>query len=311
MIKETLFELPSPYRDPLNVTGYRLGRGEKSVCIVGAMRGNEIQQLYICSQLVRILKQFEKKGQLIKGNEILIVPSVNHYSMNIGKRFWAMDNSDVNRMFPGYDRGETTQRIASGVFEQVRGYRYGIQFASFYVPGDFIPHVRMMDTGYQSTSLANLFGLPYTLIRKPRPYDTGTLNYNWQVWNTNAFSVYTKETDRIDEASAHLAVVSVLRFLSRMGILKYHCHSGYIASTIKEDNLRSVQSDMAGVFKRLKQPGDEVSYGDELAQIIHPLEGYVIGSIYAPCDGIIFFAHAEPLINEQTSAFRIIPRLHG
>lgn len=231
--------------------------------------------------------------------------------MNIGKRFWAMDNSDVNRMFPGYDRGETTQRIASGVFERVRGYRYGIQFASFYVPGDFIPHVRMMDTGYQSTSLANLFGLPYTLIRKPRPYDTGTLNYNWQVWNTNAFSVYTKETDRIDEASAHLAVVSVLRFLSRMGILKYHCHSGYIASTIKEDNLRSVQSDMAGVFKRLKQPGDEVSYGDELAQIIHPLEGYVIGSIYAPCDGIIFFAHAEPLINEQTSAFRIIPRLHG
>ena len=311
MIKETLFELPSPYRDPLNVTGYRLGRGEQSVCIVGAMRGNEIQQLYICSQLVRILQQFEKKGQLIKGNEILIVPSVNHYSMNIGKRFWAMDNSDVNRMFPGYDRGETTQRIASGVFERVRGYRYGIQFASFYVPGDFIPHVRMMDTGYQSTSLANLFGLPYTLIRKPRPYDTGTLNYNWQVWNTNAFSVYTKETDRIDEASAHLAVVSVLRFLSRMGILKYHCHSGYIASTIKEDNLRSVQSDMAGVFKRLKQPGDEVSYGDELAQIIHPLEGYVIGSIYAPCDGIIFFAHAEPLINEQTSAFRIIPRLHG
>lgn len=281
------------------------------MCIVGAMRGNEIQQLYICSQLVRILQQFEKKGQLVKGNEVLIVPSVNHYSMNIGRRFWAMDNSDVNRMFPGYDRGETTQRIAAGVFDCVRGYRYGIQFASFYVPGDLIPHVRMMDTGYQSTSLANLFGLPYTLIRKPRPYDTGTLNYNWQIWDTNAFSVYTKETDHIDEASAHLAVVSVLRFLSRMGILKYHCHSGYIASTIKEENLRSVQSDISGIFKRLKQPGNEISYGDELAQIIHPLEGYIIGSIYAPCDGIIFFAHAEPLINEQTTAFRIIPRLHG
>ena len=31
MLKETLFELPSPYRDPLNITGYRFGRGEKSV----------------------------------------------------------------------------------------------------------------------------------------------------------------------------------------------------------------------------------------------------------------------------------------
>ena len=38
MTKETLFTLPSPYRDTLNVTGYRFGRGEKSVCIMGAMR---------------------------------------------------------------------------------------------------------------------------------------------------------------------------------------------------------------------------------------------------------------------------------
>lgn len=311
MNKETLFELPSPYRDSLNITGYRLGRGEKSVCIVGAMRGNEIQQLYICSQLVHTLERFEKRGLLVKGNEILVVPSINHYSMNIGKRFWAMDNSDINRMYPGYDHGETTQRIAAGVFEKVQGYRYGIQFPSFYMRGDFIPHVRMMDTGFQSTSLANLFGLPYALIRKPRPYDTGTLNYNWQIWDTNAFSVCTKETDHIDEESARIAIVSVLRFLSRMGILKYHCHSGYIASIIQEDELRSVKAPCGGIFTRIKHPGDEVAYGDELAQIIHPLEGYVVDHIYAPCDGIVFFSCSAPLISEQTTAFRIIPRLHG
>ena len=40
-------------------------------------------------------------------------------------------------------------------------------------------------------------------------------------------SVYTSATDRIDEASAKQAVASVMRFLSRMGIIKYHGHSGY------------------------------------------------------------------------------------
>ena len=35
-------------------------------------------------------------------SEILIIPSVNHSSMNISKRFWATDNTDINRMFPGY-----------------------------------------------------------------------------------------------------------------------------------------------------------------------------------------------------------------
>ena len=72
--------------------------------------------------------------------------------------------------------------------------------------GDFVPHVRLMDTGYQNTGLANLFGLPYVVVRKPRPDDTTTLNYNWQIWNTNAFSVYTKETSSIDEDSAQQAV---------------------------------------------------------------------------------------------------------
>ncbi len=53
----------------------------------------------------------------------------------IKKRFWSIDNTDINRMFPGYDKGETTQRIAAGIFEKIKDYKYGIQFASFYIPG--------------------------------------------------------------------------------------------------------------------------------------------------------------------------------
>jgi len=59
-----------------------------------------------------------------------------------------------------------------------------------------------MNTGYQTASLGNLFGLPYVVMRKPAPIDTTTLNYNWQIWETNAFSIYTKETDEVDEQSA-------------------------------------------------------------------------------------------------------------
>ena len=69
---------------------------------------------------------------------------------------------------------------------------------------------------------------PYVVIRSPKPYDTTTLNYNWQIWETSAFSVYTSATDRIDEASAKQAVASVMRFLSRMGIIKYHGHLSLI-----------------------------------------------------------------------------------
>lgn len=51
--------------------------------------------------------------------------------MNIHKRFWPVDNTNVNRMFPGYDKGETTQRVAADIFEAVSSYEYGIQLARF------------------------------------------------------------------------------------------------------------------------------------------------------------------------------------
>lgn len=310
MRKEIIYQLGNTYRDDLAVYGYYFGSGEKSACVVGAIRGNEVQQMYVCSQLVKALKELEERGAFVSGNQVLVIPSVNHSSMNIGKRFWAVDNTDINRMFPGYDQGETTQRIAAGVFDVVQHYNYGIQFPSFYMPGDFIPHVRMMETGFQNPGLANLFGLPYVVIRKPKPVDTTTLNYNWQIWDTSAFSLYTNATDRIDQVSARQAVASVLRFLVRTGILRYASHSGYIATVLHEEDLKNVKSEAAGICRRLVSPGQEVRRGEALAEVIHPLEGGVTSRILSPAGGIIFFAHNQPLVMEGSIVFKIIKRLH-
>ena len=310
MKKELLYKLDSLYREPMTVYGYHFGKGEKSACIVGPLRGNEVQQLYICSQLIRILKELESRGAIVSDNEILVIPSANHASMNIGKRFWAVDNTDINRMFPGYDQGETTQRIADGIFRVIKDYNYGIQFTSNYMPGSFVPHVRMMETGYQNAGLANLFGLPYVLIHKPAPVDTTTLNYNWQIWETNAFSVYTNATDRIDEASAMQAVSAVLRFLTRMGIIRYTNHAGFISSVIRETDLQNVKANAGGIYRRRAVINQEVHRGEVIGEIVDPCEGEVISQILAPTDGMVFFTHDDPLVMEGTVIFRIIRRLH-
>ena len=61
MFIEEIYTLQSPYRENLTVRGYRFGKGDKAACILGAVRGNEVQQMYICSQLVKILKELEKR----------------------------------------------------------------------------------------------------------------------------------------------------------------------------------------------------------------------------------------------------------
>ena len=292
------------------IRGYSFGKGDPAACILGSERGNEVQQMYICSQLVKALKELEANGCVNAGKKILVIPVINALGMNVDRRFFGVENQDINRMFPGKEHGDTTDRIADGIFKVIKEYSYGIQLTSFYMSGEFVPHVRMMETGYQNASLANLFGLPYVVIRKPTPLDTKTLNYNWHDEMTAAFSVYTNKNDTIDDRSARQAVASVLRFLTRMGIIRYESHSGYISHVIMEKDLTDVHTLSGGIFKGLVSPGEDVRYGHALAEIIDPYEGFVKETLLAPTDGIVFFAHTEPLIAEGAIAYRLIHRLH-
>ena len=307
MKKEILFSMKSPYRDDFNIEGYRFGEGEKTLAIVGAMRGDEIQQQYICAKMVAVLKDLERKGRIADGKSILVIPSCNPFSMNVSKRFWAMDGTDINRMFPGYDKGETTQRIAAALFAQIKDYRYGIQMASFYMPGDFVPHVRMLQTGYEDVETASHFGLPFVTIRKPLPYDTTLLNYNWQIWGCKAFSLYAGQTNYVEDSTSMQSVEAILRFLNKEGIVAYrNKNAGYESVVLDEKDLCNVIARRAGIFYRLKNTGMAVKEGDVLAQILDPYDCGVLEEVKAPVDGVVFFAHNKPLALEHAILYRII-----
>lgn len=306
MLRETIFSMKSPSRDEMRVTGFRFGSGKKSCAVVGAMRGNEFQQLYIASRLVSLLREMESKKQIVEDCEILVIPCVNNFSMNIGSRFWAFDNTDINRMFPGYKEGETTQRIAARVFELISNYTYGIQFASFYMNGDFIPHISIMNTGFQGPDTAHAFGLPYILFRNVLPIDTGTLNYNWQLWKTTAFSLYSGLTDYINEEQADLSVQSVCRFLNNMGLINCNVGDGYVSSVIYENDIISVKTKTAGILRRLKKVGQHVKKYEILGEICDPYDNTILEEIHSPVSGHIFYIHRNPLIYENTVIYKII-----
>ena len=64
MKKDIIFTVPSYFRDDMNIMGYRFGKGEKSCVVLGALRGDEVQQLYVCARLVAFLREVER-GQLL------------------------------------------------------------------------------------------------------------------------------------------------------------------------------------------------------------------------------------------------------
>lgn len=310
MEKRVIFEIPALYRDDFRITGYTFGSGEKSACIVGSLRGNENQQLYVCAKLIQRLKKLEELGRITIGREILVVPSGNPYSMNIKKRFWSIDNTDINRMFPGYNEGETTQRIADGLFQTIKDYNYGVQLASFYMPGNFMPHARVMKIdGVENRELLELakqFGFPYVVSHETRPFDTATLNYNWQVWETKAFSLYTTTTQEVDKESAELAVNAILNFLAKQGVLQYEGNEGFVSKIVEKNDIVTVRNDKSGFLDSFVKPGEHVRKGQVLAEIIHSYEGEVISELKSPVDGTILFVRNENKVYQNTAVYKII-----
>ena len=310
MFTEDIYTLSLPYREDMAVKGFRFGKGEKSACIIGPMRGNGVQQMYICAGLVKALKELEAKGCINSGREVMVIPVVNSYSMNIGMRFFGVESADIRRQFPGREWGDAAERLAAAVFGRVQDYSFGIQLTSFHMAGDSVPHIRMIENGYQNASLANLFGLPFVVVRKPQPIDTKTLNYNWQSRKTAAFSLYTNNNESVDEESAKQAVAAILRFLTRMGVIRYESHSGYISHVLTEKDLTDVNTMCGGIFRRKAKVGQEIRYGNAIAEIIDPYNGNIKETILAPTDGIVFFAHSESLIAEGDVAYQLVHRLH-
>ena len=306
MKKDGLFTVPSYFREDMDIMAYRFGKGEKTCAVVGALRGNEIQQLYVCARLIASLRELEKDGGIIPGKSVMIIPTAVGASMNVESRLWAPENMDINRCFPGDATRSTTERIAGALFERLRLYRYGVQLTSFYQPGSFIPHVRMMDTGRQNPDLGCEFGLPYVYVRPPRSADRTTLNYCWQLAGTQAYSLYAGKTQEIDEAAAEQTLRAIIRFLNGRGIIRSEVSHGVKSAVITNDNITTVSATSAGLLRRVKFAGAHVRRGEQLAFILNPRDGAVLEMLKTPVTGTLFFVQDGPFIAEHSPVFQVL-----
>ena len=272
------------------------GDSPKRVCIVTGTHGDELEGQYVCFRLNQIIRaQLERLNGTVE-----IYPALNPLGIDSITRGIPTFDLDMNRIFPGDPQGAMP--------EQIKGYTYGIQLASFYISGDFVPHVRLMRTGYEDTEGAKLFGMPYITLSQPLPFDTTLLNYNWQIWETKAYSLYGGMNDGVESPVTAEMIGTILRFAQRIGLTRKPVVGipDFNPQVIDESSFCSVRTPQAGIFYRLKGAGAKVQEGEPLARIIDPYEGSVRAEITSPTDGIIFFAHNKPLALANTLLFNIL-----
>ena len=322
MIEDIVFALEMPYRDPLEMrafsfgidaSGRLLGRGaslsslSRSLFLVAGLRGDEVQQTLVLAMLIDRLRRMEQDKSLLPGNLITVVSCANPASMGIGRRFWPGDKTDINRMFPGDREGETTERIAAALLDASDGYRYGVHLSSFYLEGDFLPHVRVMHGPGNDSNHGADFGLPYVTHYHPGTFDTATLHYNWRRNGVEAYTFYTRQTLVADEVAAAEAVRSLVRFMGARALVRKVFPGGYRSVELDERALVPVPVPTGGVFCPQVEVGAVVEKRQPLAYVRDLLRGSVSAHVQAPLDGVVFYQARTPLVNEQTLAFQIAP----
>lgn len=308
--KELLFEIQSPSRDSLKVYGFRFtpnGRkkAKNKIAIVAAMNGDELNQLYLASKLINYLTQKDEQNKDFIQSEILIIPSVNHFALNMTERYWPLDKTDINMMFPGYDLGETTQRIAHRLFEKIKDFDIGVLFEDRKDKAVCLPYIKILDSGYEDIALAKAFGLKFVHKKELTPTDTGTLQYNWEVWNTKAFSIVYGDKSKIDANDFKIAFDAILRLLSKTKAIKLTKFNGFDSNIITREQINVLKATNAGIFEPICKPSDIVTEGQIIGTISDSLNGSILEYIKSPINGIITCMYSFPLIFQNSVSFRI------
>lgn len=298
--------LESPNRAPLRIEGFLFGEENTqgpSVAIVGAMSGDHINQLYVASGLVEYLRTKEEEVSVI--GRILVIPAVNAYALNMGEKNWPLDKTDLNMMFPGYAQGETTQRIAARLFDTLKGYDYGIILEGRRDQGMCLPYVKLIQSGYEDLECTKDLGLGFIHYRPHDPVETVMLQYNWQLWETKAFSIVFGKNGAIDQSVSNEVHTAIVRFLSKREILNIPIFEGRQSNIVDPNRITLVKATRAGILI-LKVPcGTHVQRGEVLGKIIDALSGKKLEKLVSPCEGIVTCQYAHPLIFQNSIAFRI------
>ncbi len=298
--------LESPNRAAFRIEGFLFGDENSkgpSVAIVGAMSGDHINQLYVASGLVEYLRIKEEEGNII--GRILVIPAVNAYAINMGEKNWPLDKTDLNMMFPGYALGETTQRITSRLFETLKGYDYGIILEGRRDQGMCLPYVKLIQSGYEDLECVKDLGLGFIHYRPHDPIETAMLQYNWQLWETKAFSIVFGKNGAIDQSTSNEVHTAIVRFLSKREMLDTPVFEGRKSNIVDPNRITILKASRAGILISKVQCGAHVQKGETLGKIIDALSGQKLEKIVSPCEGIVTCQYAHPLIFQNSIIFRI------
>ena len=314
MSAPAVVRMTAPLREDFEIPYHDLGDPARppKLAVVAGIHGDELNGIFVLSRLANFLQRVHAGAVtgLTLTERVIVVPAVNILGVNIGSRRWPFDGTDINRMFPGYDAGETTQRIAHAVMELTRPAHYRIDIHSSNSHFEECPQVRLYEPAEAERATARLFGLPAVIELRMNKVFTSTIGHAWRTCGGENFVLQGGQATVLDAAHCERLFRAVVAFLYRTEILRGgelaaeddEVHHFRIGQTVP---LISVH---AGFFVSRLAVGRWVQAGDVIGKVFDGFDGEERHAVRSPVSGLLSGIRRQALLFEGDLIARIQSR---
>jgi predicted deacylase len=303
--------MTAPLREDFDVPYHDVGPASEApmVALVAGVHGNELNGIFVLARLASFLRQVasgERSDAKLLGR-VIVIPAVNVLGVNTRRRRWPFDGTDINRMFPGYDGGETTQRIAAAVMNATAPARFRLDIHSSNLDFEELPQVRLYDATGEERRCASWLGLPAVIERPSNPTFTSTLGFAWRKLGGVNLVIQAGQAGALQTQHCERLFRGLVAFLERAGVL-FGVSLAEADDEVHHFGPRQTLpliSEHAGWFVSRMEVGHWVQAGDVLGFVYDGFDGELRAEIRTPVAGLLSGLRRQPLLFEGDLLARI------
>lgn len=261
--------------------------------INAAIHGDELNGVEIIRQLLNTLDEKKLKGTVIA------VPIVNVFGF-IHKSRYLPDRRDLNRCFPGSEKGSLASRMAHTFFSQVaERCDYILDLHTGAIHRTNLPQIRADLSNSETLRIAQAFATPVII---DSPLRDGSLRSEAEKQQIPVLTYEAGEALRFDPIAINAGIIGIKRVMQSIGMLRHSRKK--IPNSIIAKSTSWLRAEADGILRTLVSLGDKVEKGQVLAYINSPL-GKLEVEIRANKSGIVIGQQTLPLVNEGDAVFHL------
>jgi uncharacterized protein len=263
--------------------------------ISAAIHGDELNGIEIIRR-IRVRPLTGLRGTL------LLVPVVNVFGLLHHARYLP-DRRDLNRSFPGSERGSLAARLAHLFMKEIVGRcTHGIDLHTGAVHRSNLPQIRAQLDDPETRALALAFGAPVVLDSRLRD---GSLREAAAEKGIPTLIYEAGEALRFDEMSIRLGVAGIIEVMRRLGMLRRkNTQRTRAAQPVVADSSHWIRAPEGGILRSAVRLGQRIAAGELLGQVSDPFgaRDFAVAATHA---GIVIGRNSLPLVNEGDALFHI------